>query len=90
MADEPDDEEGLGEIETAEPTDSEYYEVEDGYIVFPHGAQWFAETYDFSALRISMKKPGEIEGMDVTSGKWRKPSQGKPSGNLAAIKGGKV
>lgn len=89
MADEPDDDEELGEIETAEPTVSSYYEVEDGYVIFPHGEQWFAETYDCSAIRISMKKPGEIEVMDVVTGKWRKPSQGKPSAELAAIKGGK-
>ena len=36
MAD-PDDEE-LGDIEAAEPTEPEWYEVEGGYIIFPHGA----------------------------------------------------
>lgn len=88
MADEPETpDDDLGEVESVEPTEPDYYEVEDGYIVFPHGAQWFAETYDASAVRITMKKPGEIEIMDVVTGKWRKPSQGKPSGSLAAING---
>lgn len=85
MTDEPEDDD-LGEIENTEPTDGEYYEVEDGYIIFPHGAQWFAETYDASAIRVSMKKPGEIEVMDCVTGKWRKPSQGKPAAELRAIK----
>jgi len=88
MAEKPEDDD-LGDVETAEPTDSEFYEVEDGYIIFPHGAQWFAETYDASAIRVSMKKPGEIEIMDCESGKWRKPSQGKPTAELRAIRGGK-
>lgn len=85
MADELEDDD-LGDVETVEPTDSEFYEVEDGYIIFPHGAQWFAETYDASAVRVSMKKPGEIEVMDCVSGKWRKPSQGKQAAELRAIK----
>ena len=88
MADDPDDDE-LGEIETAEPTDSEFYEVEGGYIILPHGAQWYAETYDASALRITMAKGGEIEIQDAVTGKWRKPSQGKPSAELRAIRGEK-
>ena len=85
MAEEPEDDD-LGDVESAEPTDSEFYEVEDGYIIFPHGAQWFAETYDASAIRVSMKKPGEIDVMDCVTGKWRKPSQGKPVAELRAIK----
>lgn len=90
MTDEPDDPDGeLGEIENAEPTDSEYYEVEDGYIIFPHGSQWYAETYDASALRVTMAKGGDIEIQDVLTGKWRKPSQGKPSAELRAIRGEK-
>lgn len=89
MADEPEDDGDLGEIENAEPTDSEYYEVEGGYIIFPHGAQWYAETYDASAIRVTMAKGGEIEVQDVLTGKWRKPSQGKPSAELRAIRGEK-
>jgi hypothetical protein len=88
MTDEPDDE-GLGEIQSTEPTDADWFEVEDGYIIFPHGAQWFAETYDASAIRVSMKKPGDIEVMDCMSGKWRKPSQGKQSAELREIRGEK-
>jgi len=89
VPDEPEDEEELGEIENAEPTNSEYYEVENGYVIFPHGEQWFAETYDASAIRVSMKQPGDIEIMDCATGKWRKPSQGKPPAEVRAIKGDK-
>lgn len=88
MADESDDDE-LGEVESAEPTDADYYEVEGGYIIFPHGAQWYAETYDASAVRVTMAKGGDIEIQDVLTGKWRKPSQGKPSAELRAIRGEK-
>lgn len=88
MADEPEEDE-LGEIEVSEAGGLEFFEVEDGYIIFPHGAEWFAECYDASAIRVSMKKPGEIEIMDAETGKWRKPSQGKPSAEVTAIKGGK-
>lgn len=88
MADEPEDDE-LPEIETAEPTEMEYFEVENGYLIFPHGAQWFAECYDASAIRVSMKQPGDIEVMDVLTGKWRKPNQGKPPAEVTAITGGK-
>lgn len=84
MADEPEDE-GLGEIQTAEPTDADFYEVEDGFIIFPHGAQWFAETYDFSALRVRMSTR-DVEGMDCKTGQWRKPSQTGQTGQLKAIK----
>ncbi|HWU69207.1 MAG TPA: hypothetical protein VN046_10040 [Stenotrophobium sp.] len=87
MADEPD--EDLGAIELAEPTEPEYYEVEDGYIIFPHGVEWFAECYDSSAIRVTMKKPGEIEIMDAETGQWRRPSQGKPKAKVTEIKGGK-
>ena len=90
MADETEEPEGVGDIQVAEPTEPEYYEVENGYVVFPHGAQWFAECYDASAIRISMKQPGDIEIMDCATGKWRKPSQGKPPAEVTAIKGGKV
>lgn len=91
MADEPDPpDDELGEITTAEPTDSEYYEVDGGYIIFPRGAQWFAETYDASAIRVVMKKPGEIEVMDVITGKWRNPGQGKPVAELRAIRSDKT
>lgn len=90
MANEPDDPEGeLGEIENAEPTDSEYYEVEGGYIIFPHGTQWYAETYDASAIRVTMAKGGEIEIQDAVTGKWRKPAQGKLGVELRAIRGEK-
>lgn len=88
MTDEPEDDE-LGEIETVEPTDADYYEVEGGYIIFPHGAQWYAETYDASAIRITMAKGGEVEIQDAVTGKWRKPSQGKTSADLRTIKGDK-
>ena len=89
MTDEPKDDDELGEIQCAEPKDSEYYEVEGGYIIFPHGAQWYAETYDGSAIRVTMAKGGEIEIQDVATGKWRKPSQGKPGAELRAIRGEK-
>jgi hypothetical protein len=87
MADEPEDPDGeLGEIENVEPTDSDYYECEGSYIIFPHGAQWYAETYDASAVRVTMAKGGDIEIQDVLTGKWRKPSQGKPGAELRSIK----
>lgn len=88
MADEPEDDE-IGEVEIAEATDPDWYEVEGGYIILPHGAQWYAETFDAAAIRILMAKGGEIEVQDVLTGKWRKPSQGRPSAELRAIKGGK-
>lgn len=87
MADDPEDDDELGEIEAVEPTDSEYYEVEGAYIIFPHGAQWYAETYDASAIRVTMAKGGEIEIQDAVTGKWRKPAQGKPAAELRAIRG---
>lgn len=82
MADEP--EEGLGEIELAESCDAEWFEVEDGYIIFPHGTEWFAECYDASAIRVNMKKR-DVEIMDCESGAWRKPSQGKPSAQVREL-----
>lgn len=85
MTEEPDDE--LGEVESAEPTDADYYEVEGGYIIFPHGAQWYAETYDASAVRVTMAKGGDIEIQDVATGKWRKPSQAKASADVRVIRG---
>jgi hypothetical protein len=87
MTDEPDDPDGeLGEIENVEPTDSEYYEVEGGFIIFPHGAQWYAETYDASAIRVTMAKGGEIEVQDVLTGKWRKPSQSNARSDVRVIR----
>lgn len=89
MADEPEPpEDELGEVESVEPTDPEYYDTDAGYLIFPHGSQWYAETYDFSALRIT-SKTGEVEGQDVVSGKWRKASQGKSSAGVVSIKSDK-
>lgn len=80
--DETDD---LGEIQTEPPTDSMFYETDTGYLIFPHGEQWFAETYDFSAIRITYKT-GEIEGMDALTGSWRKPAQRAQNASVRTLR----
>jgi len=83
----PDDELG-DEIECEGPSDADWYEVEDGYLVFPRGVGWFADEHGASAIKVKMPKGGSVEilVMDGEGWNWRDVTAQKRKGELTVLK----
>lgn len=87
MTDEPDEPEDEG-VEVEPFSDSEFYEVSDGYVIFPRGAGCFADEHGASAVRVRMGKPGEVDVL-VMEGEqwvWRDVTAKRKGGKLMQIK----
>ena len=70
MSDEPEDED-LGEIEVdASEAPTEWWEVEDGYIILPRGAADTADHFGSPALKIRMSKGGALFALVMEGQKW--------------------
>lgn len=83
----PDD--GLDDIQTQDPTESDWSEWDGGDFCFPHSAQWFAEAIGCIAFRTH-DKDGKIEVLVSRDGgetyQWSDVTKLKQPAKLQAIK----
>lgn len=82
MADEPEEE----EAEEESVAESEWWEIKDGAVIFPHGVAAFAERFKFAALRVNFTDR-TIDGLPEEGGAWR-PAHGSRA-KMAIVEGDK-